>query len=263
MNIPEPKRLYQRIGLTLKEGIVAGRYRPGERLPAERDLAEQLDISRTVVREALIMLELEGLVEVRKGSGIYVMPNALHIAAAMAKPNVSKPNIEEVEEDALSAGPFEMLQARQLIESNIAFFAATQITKNDILELMEISRQARAEGGRYQDSEWDKRFHIQIAAATQNAVLAYLVEKMWYQRDSNPLWQKLHERIDNRESLDSWCDDHDNILKALIRRDAEGAKRAMWQHLENIKEMLFEASTIDEEHELDYYLFASQQAVQP
>lgn len=256
MNIPEPKRLYQKIGFKLKERILAGQYRPGERLPAERDIAEELDISRTVVREALIMLELQGLVEVRKGSGIYVLPQRA------LDQDGSPTALQEDEEDALSAGPFEMLQARQLIESQIAAFAATQITKNDILALMEISRQGRSEG-RYQDSEWDKRFHIQIAQATQNAVLAYLVEKMWHQRDRNPLWQKLHERIDNRESLDSWCDDHDAILKALIRRDAEAARQAMWQHLENIKEMLFKASTIEEEGELDYYLFASSQPIRP
>ncbi|WP_447553301.1 GntR family transcriptional regulator [Vreelandella sp. EE22] len=245
MQLPTPQRLYQKTGLQLKERILSGRYGKGERLPAERDIAEELGVSRTVVREALIMLELQGLVEVRKGSGIYVLPPP-------EEPLQSK---AEGEEDALSAGPFEMLQARQLIESQIAAFAATLITKSDILELMEISKQARGED-RYQDSEWDKRFHLQIAKSTQNAVLVYLVEKLWYQRDKNLLWQKLHDRIDNRRSLDSWCDDHDVILKALIRRDADGAQQAMWQHLENTKEMLFKASTLEEEDELDYYLFA-------
>lgn len=245
MHLPNPKRLYQKIGLQLKDRIVAGHYQVGERLPAERDIAEDLDVSRTVVREALIMLELQGIVEVRKGSGIYVLP-----------PNSGTDQEEELDaEDALIAGPFEMLQARQIIESQIAAFAAAQITKNDILELMEISRQARNED-RYQDSEWDQKFHIQIAKATQNAVLVYLVEKLWHERSKNPLWQKLHDRIDNRQSLDSWCDDHEVILKALMRRDSDGAKQAMWQHLENTKEMLFKASNIDDGNELDYYLFA-------
>lgn len=256
MKIPEPKRLYQKVGLKLRERILDGQYQVGERLPAERDIAEELDISRTVVREALIMLELEGLVEVRKGSGIYVLPHPVEPLAIPAAP------IPEEEEEALSAGPFEMLQARQVIESQIAGFAAAQITKNDILELMEISRQGRAEG-RYQDSEWDKQFHIQIARATQNAVLVYLVEKLWHQRDKNPLWQKLHDRIDSRESLDSWYDDHDAILKALIRRDSISAKQAMWQHLENIKEMLFQATTLEDDNELDYFLFRDSQAVKP
>ncbi|WP_447926316.1 MULTISPECIES: GntR family transcriptional regulator [unclassified Vreelandella] len=245
MQLPTAQRLYQKTGLQLKERIFSGRYVAGERLPAERDLAEELGVSRTVVREALIMLELQALVEVRKGSGIYVLD----------PPKEPVPNGADDEEDALSAGPFEMLQARQLIESQIAAFAATLITKSDTQKLMEISKQARGED-RYQDSEWDKRFHLQIAESTQNAVLVYLVEKLWYQRDKNLLWQKLHDRIDNRQSLDSWCDDHDVILKALIRRDADAAHQAMWQHLENTKEMLFKASTLEEEDELDYYLFA-------
>ncbi|MBZ5486539.1 GntR family transcriptional regulator [Halomonas aquamarina] len=245
MQLPAPQRLYQKTGLQLKERILSGRYKEGERLPAERDLAEELGVSRTVVREALIMLELQGLVEVRKGSGIYVLTPPDEPQAARG----------DDEEDALTAGPFEMLQARQLIESQIAAFAATLITKNDIQKLMEISQQARRED-RYQDSEWDKRFHLKIAESTQNAVLVYLVEKLWHQRDKNQLWQKLHDRIDNRQSLDSWCDDHDVILKALIRRDSDGAQKAMWQHLENTKEMLFKASTLEEEDEIDYYLFA-------
>lgn len=181
----------------------------------------------------------------RKGSGIYVL----------APSNESVAREDEDEEDVLSAGPFEMLQARQLIESQIAAMAATLITKSDIQKLMEVSKQARNED-RYQDSEWDKRFHLQIAESTQNAVLVYLVERLWHQRDKNLLWQKLHDRIDNRQSLDSWCDDHDVILKALMRRDADAAYQAMWQHLENTKEMLFKASTLEEEDQIDYYLFA-------
>lgn len=69
----EPKRPYQEIGLVLRQQLIDGLYQVGERLPPERDIAEQLDVSRTVVREAIIMLELENLVEVKKGSGVYVL----------------------------------------------------------------------------------------------------------------------------------------------------------------------------------------------
>ena len=78
---------------------------------------------------------------------------------------------------------------------------------------------------------------------------------MWAQRVSNPYWIKLHEHIDER-SIASWCDDHDEILKALIRKDPHGAKLAMWQHLENTKQMLFNATTDDFEYNADRYLFA-------
>ena len=73
-------------------------------------------------------------------------------------------------------GPFELLRARQLIESNIAEFAATQVTKQDIMKLMAIQEQARGEQC-FRDSEWDLQFHIQVAPATQNSAPAAIVEK--------------------------------------------------------------------------------------
>jgi len=141
-----------------------------------------------------------------------------------------------------------------LIESNIAEFAATQVTKQDIVHLMEIQEKARQED-RFRDSQWDLKFHVQVALATQNTAMATIVEKMWVQRVNNPYWIKLHEHIDER-SIASWCDDHDEILKALMRKDPHGAKLAMWQHLENTKQMLFNATTDDFEYNADRYLFA-------
>lgn len=145
-------------------------------------------------------------------------------------------------------------QARQLIESNIAEFAATQVTKQDIVKLMEIQEKARKEQT-YRDSEWDLQFHVQVALATQNGALATIVEKMWSHRIHNPYWKKLHEHIDMRP-VDNWCDDHDRILKALIRKDPHAAKLAMWQHLENTRQMLFNATSDDFEFNADRYFFA-------
>lgn len=235
----ETKRLYQKIAAELKKQIAEGRYAVGDRLPAERIISDTMEVSRTVVREAIIMLEVEGLVEVRKGSGIHVIAQTSQVAP-----------IEDTEESLLTAGPFELLQARQLLESNIAEFAATQITKQDIVALIKIQKEALKED-RSRDSQWDKNFHIQVAKATQNSVLIILVEQLWVHREKNPYWLKLHEHID-AEDIDSWCDDHDKILKALIRKDPKAAKLAMWQHLENTKKMLFRATTFDD----DRYLFS-------
>ncbi|MFC0228203.1 transcriptional regulator ExuR [Serratia aquatilis] len=248
MALTETRRLYQQLAAELKRRIEGGVYPVGDKLPAERYIAEEMNVSRTVVREAIIMLEVEGYVEVRKGSGIHVISNQ--------QKNLVIPG------DSLefaTAGPFELLQARQLIESNIAEFAATQVTKQDIVLLMEIQEQARKED-RFRDSQWDLKFHVQVALATQNSAMATIVEKMWAQRVSNPYWIKLHEHIDER-SIASWCDDHDEILKALIRKDPHGAKLAMWQHLENTKQMLFNATTDDFEYNADRYLFAENPVV--
>ena len=224
MEITEPRRLYQQLAADLKERIEQGVYLVGDKLPAERFIADEKNVSRTVVREAIIMLEVEGYVEVRKGSGIHVVSN----------------------------------QPRHQ-QSNIAEFAATQVTKQDIMKLMAIQEQARGEQC-FRDSEWDLQFHIQVALATQNSALAAIVEKMWTQRSHNPYWKKLHEHIDAR-TVDNWCDDHDQILKALIRKDPHAAKLAMWQHLENTKIMLFNETSDDFEFNADRYLFAENPVV--
>lgn len=75
MEFTETRRLYQQLAAELKRRIEAGVYPVGDKLPAERYISEEMNVSRTVVREAIIMLEVEGYVEVRKGSGIHVMSN--------------------------------------------------------------------------------------------------------------------------------------------------------------------------------------------
>ncbi|WOD07003.1 GntR family transcriptional regulator [Marinomonas sp. GJ51-6] len=122
----KPKRLYQEIGLKLYEELSDSRFSVGDRLPPEREIAESLGVSRAVVREALIMLELMELVEVRKGSGIYLIK----------QPTENLPEKEfESSVDKDDVGPFEMMQARQLLESHVAEFAATQATKKDIIKM--------------------------------------------------------------------------------------------------------------------------------
>ena len=111
------QRPYQEVGAMIRDLIIKTPYNPGERLPPEREIAEMLDVTRTVVREALIMLEIKGLVEVRRGAGIYVLDSS-------GSHNTDSPDANVCND----AGPFELLQARQLLESNIAEFAALQAT---------------------------------------------------------------------------------------------------------------------------------------
>lgn len=237
------QRLYQQVAAKLKQRLESGIYPVGDKVPAERLIAEEMNVSRTVVREAIIMLEVEGYVDVRKGSGIHVISRQQNNATA-APSNLEFAN----------CGPFELLQARQLIESNVAEFAATQATKQDILELMAIQKMALKED-RFRDSEWDLKFHTQVAATTHNSAMVIIVEQMWSQRKLNPYWRKLHEHIDDK-SIESWCEEHEKILQALARKDAKGARVAMWEHLENTKKMLFNATSDDFEFTMDRYMFA-------
>ena len=245
----EPKRSYQTLGLILRKELCDGLYPIGSRLPPERDIAERLNVGRTVVREAIIMLELENLVEVKKGSGVYVinLPKEVHESPSL--------NFDR------DVGPFEMLQARQLLESSIAEFAAIQVTPSDISKMQEaldIERHEVASGSI--SSSGDRSFHLCIAEATQNLILVDMFNQLWEKRESSPMWNKLHGHIDNGDYRKEWFNDHAHILLALKRKDPAAAKLAMWQHLENVKVTLLELSDFNDPH-FDGYLFDSVPAV--
>ncbi|MFQ1016271.1 GntR family transcriptional regulator [Gilliamella sp. BG7] len=240
-------RLYQEIGNELKSLLKGGTYKIGDRLPPERDIAEAFNVSRTVVREALIMLELENLVTVKKGSGVYIIGLPNEILSETDK---------KIEEDDF--GPFELLQARQLIESNIAAFAASQIVKSDIIELKAILEKERQilEQDILDDYSADEMFHIAIARATKNSILESLLNDLWQKRTASKMWGQLHSRITDYSYRKKWLYDHEKILQALQVKDAMAARHAMWQHLENVKQTLMAVSD-SEDPNFDGYLFDS------
>lgn len=221
-------------------------YRPGERLPPEREIAERLDVTRTIVREALTMLEIKGLVEVRRGAGIYVLADAAEEDGDAAQ-------------HGNDAGPFELLQARQLLESNIAEFAALQATREDIIKMrqaLELEERELASSAPGCSESGDMQFHLAIAEATHNSLLVELFRQSWQWRENNPMWLQLHSHLASTDYRKAWLVDHRQILAALIKKDARAAKRAMWQHLENVKQRLLEFSNVDD-IDFDGYLFES------
>jgi DNA-binding FadR family transcriptional regulator len=175
------KRRYYDIGLQIEELLYSGVFKAGERLPSERDLSERFNTSRTTIRDAVIMLELKGILEVKQGSGIFFIGST------------DNPNHKSLMPYS-EIGPFELLQARQVIESNITGFAATQIRFNELLELKKIiALQEKAIAGESDKfEELDHQFHTIIAQATQNRVLIKQAAELWRAvRTENPRWKKL------------------------------------------------------------------------
>ncbi len=236
------RRRYQEVAEDLRTELSNGTFKVGDRLRPERQIAEEMNVSRSLLREAMIMLEIEGLIDVRKGSGTYIM------RLPVSDQPENKPDLEDI-------GPFELLQARQLIESNVAAFAASMVTKADILRMrdaLDKERQDLASGKDGYDA--DEEFHLLIAEATQNSVLADIVKNVWQQRTRSKMWDKLHERILDTTYRKEWLTDHREIMEALQRRDPMAARQAMWQHLENVKKRLLELSDVDDPA-FDAYLF--------
>lgn len=235
------QRPYQQIAAALVERIVKDGFKPGDRFPTERQIATELGIGRSLVREAFIMLEIEGYLEVRKGSGSYVRDRG-----------AGRPGLTEGD-----FGPFELLQARQLLESSVAGLAACTVTKSDILRLREtLDLERRSIENGEDDDKADRQFHLQIAEATQNSVLVNQMASLWDLRHSNAMWDRLHSRIFDLSYRTKWLDDHSAILEALRQRNVEGARQAMWQHLEHVRQTLLALSDV-EDPEFDGYLYAT------
>lgn len=250
MDKSAPKRKYFEIGRQIEELLHSGVFKVGQRLPSERELSEQLETSRATIREAIIMLELKGLVNVKKGAGIFFTDSP------KKKNQRSFTPISDV-------GPFELLQARQILESSIAAFAASQIKFNELKELKKVLKRQENEINR--DSEkfenLDQEFHRLIAESTQNRVLIQQARNLWnLVRTKNPLWKELNHKYLHEERLQNlWIEDHKKILFALQKKSPETARQAVWQHIENSKQELLKlADLTNNDESMDDYFFAAE-----
>jgi DNA-binding FadR family transcriptional regulator len=215
----EPRRLYRQIAEQIRALIRSGEYPPGVRLPPERDLARQLGVSRPSVREALIALEVEGLVEVRIGSGIYVQgPTA-------------GGNGEEVPAVHAEAGPFELLRARHVIEGECAALAAKSAKKPQLAAIEEAldAMQKEFDADR-QPLAGDQLFHVRIAEATGNGALVAVVKMLWDER-TGPLYKQLEHHYDSPALWTAAMAEHRAVVKAIAAHDAPAARAAMHRHL--------------------------------
>lgn len=214
----EPQRLYRQIADQIRGAVVAGEFATGARLPAERDLARQLGVSRPSLREALIALEVEGVVEVRTGSGIYVLRKPRH--------KTSAPPPESTE-----WGPLQLMRARELVEGEVAALAARHAKKAD-LDAMERALQTMREevaDGRG-PREGDEAFHNAIAQACGNEVLRDTV-RQYEQARYAPIFTRLGGYFETRSSWNAALREHAAVLQAIRSRDADAARLAMHHHL--------------------------------
>jgi DNA-binding FadR family transcriptional regulator len=219
---PMADRSYQRLAAQLLALIAQGEFKVGERLPSERALAERFDVSRTSVREATIALELQGVVEVRGGSGIYIA-KAPTVPAAM-------PGFMP----ATEPGPFELLRARCLIESEIASVAAETRKDADLDRIFSALADMREHIDNKEANEAaDQLFHLRIAESTGNSVLLQMVTAMWAQA-RGPVWTKIEHHFHTPDLRLASHADHQRIFKALLARDPVAARAAMRAHLERV-----------------------------
>jgi len=215
-------RLYEQMAQRIRDQIVDGDLSAGDKLPNERRLAEQYGVSRTVVREAIKTLKQEGLIEVRPGTGTFVvdatgeaLTQSLGLMLSLGK----------------DKSLLDIVEIREILEPEIAALAAQRATEEDI-ENME--RAVRMMDENLEDireyAVEDHSFHLALAKATQNTIIPRLIASIV------DLLQELRERIalvDGARERGQMH--HREIIEAVRSKDAATARAAMQEHLQQVR----------------------------
>ncbi len=222
----DSSRLYRQIAEKICHRIESNEFKPGKRLPSERVFAEQLEVSRQTVREALIVLEVEGWVEIRGSAGVFVTeraPNGIHPMGWSAASGLQMP------------GPFEVLDARALIEPELAAMAARNASEEQ-LEAMSraLGDMACCLADDPMHIEYDRRFHYSLAEASGNNALALSFQLLWSLREA-PIYLQLEVHFHTEAIWQRLILEHRDILAAVKSRDPKAAKAAMHKHLKTAK----------------------------
>ena len=194
-------------------------------MPAERELANKLQVSRSSIREALIALEIAGLVEIRVGSGVFV---AAPRADGSYADDKEVPEIDEDRAGANSLGAFELLETRMLIEPECAALAATNASDAQIATMREHMRALSNSGA---PSQHDRGFHAAISQACGNAALTSLVAHVWDLCEGSTVLGRLDEHMVTSDVWQLAMVEHARVLAAIEERDPVRARHEMHGHL--------------------------------
>jgi len=207
------------------EKIKSEQFAPGERLPSEKSLSEEFDISRASTREALQKLEVLGLIDIKHGKGSFVSDSPY-----------LKPIQEIVASKLLTAdvGVKELLETRLYIEQGTVKLASINVSESELNELEKVVREMdkAVEGNDVESfSELDLKFHLLIGRISGNTLMRRMLRTI---RDIMREQQERINRVDDVMSVSQ--EHHEKILEAIEKKDVESAQRSMADHLVTIKQ---------------------------
>ena len=226
--VTRPEKLSNQVAEHLQHLILSKTIKPGERLPTERELGEQFQVSRTVIREAIRILEARGLLDTQTGSGTYVkamqgedVSNSLGMYLSLQDHVFTLDSIMEV---------------RRVLELQVVKLASMRATNEDLDQLEETLNQMCLSKNEIDSfSKWDLEFHLSIAQASNNELFRILIE---------PLGEALFELIRTGSStpgaIEEACEFHREILIALKNRDAVRSVELMKAHLDQSQRVALE-----------------------
>jgi GntR family transcriptional repressor for pyruvate dehydrogenase complex len=212
--------------------VVNGTWKAGDRIPPERDLCQQFGIARTSLREALKAMELVGMLDSRVGDGTFVCPRSEFLSRPLlwAFTGTDHTELQDI------------MEARTVIEENLAGFAAKRASVKDIAligEAVQSMRDCIAEG--VSILEADMAFHLAVATAARNEVLKNAVQLL-----RNVMRQWLYYKVLIPNVAPTVLKRHEAIYRAIKEHDPTAARNAMRRHLEQTMQLV---TRVVEQHE--------------
>jgi len=209
----------------IKEMIISGRVRPGERLPREADLAAELGLSRNSLREAVKALTLVNVLDVRQGDGTY---------ATSLAPSLLLEALSFIVDFHRDDTVLDFLEVRRILEPAATALAAVRMSDEDRIELGKVLASADIDTPVEELVAADLEFHRQIALGANNPVLASLVDNMSAPTTRARVWRGMTER----GSLERTLAEHRAIYDAILARDGELARSWATVHVAGIESWL-------------------------
>ena len=242
IQVIDNQRLYRQIADQLRALIGSGEYPPGSRLPAERELAKLLGVSRASVREAMIALEVVGLVEVRVGNGVLVCePPMRQLSDEPVMTQATRDQWNDIDPElgievdfSAEIPPFALLQARRLIEPEAAALAAANASEQELHGIrLAFERNTSDNRESSHTHPGDRLFHIRIAQASGNPAYALMIQHLLGHRYGS-MFQRLQAHYTSEDMPFRSEHEHRQVLEALERRDGAAARDAMAAHLDEV-----------------------------
>ncbi len=217
-------RRYEQVAEQIRKLISGGKLQPGDLLPPERELAAKLGVGRSSIRDAVRTLEVMGILEPRQGHGTVVRDLSTD-ALVVPLANVLTRKREMVQE---------LLDVRRMIEPGLAARAAKNATDEEVARMREILRRHEGKLRRGEQAvDEDDEFHYAVALAARNSVVLRVIDVLMdLLRESRSRSLQVPGRP--RRSFDG----HRRILRAIARRDPDGAEAAVRKHLQEIEEIV-------------------------
>lgn len=232
-----PEKLSTAVTRQIEKLILRGILRPGERLPAERDLAERFGVSRPSLREAVADLQAKGLLTTRAGAGIFV---------ADVLGNAFSPALIDLfasDEEAI----FDVIAFRRDMEGLAAERAARLASDTDlkvIAAIFEKMESAKTRSDPAREARLDAEFHMAILEASHNVVMLHMMRSMFQMMQEGVFYNR-QVMFDQATTRDSLLDQHRAILDALLRRDPKAARAAVTAHLDFVERALADKRKAD------------------